>query len=156
MAIILAAALAIAAAQGDCEVREASMWLPQPKRPPCVAFQPTKVMQGVWIDAFEGQSFHAGSNTLKNIKQRYEGVWISFRPPARKRLPRQEGSGHAYRIRFLGRMAQDMHRQRLDGYGHFAMSAGLVVVDRLMEIEDLGCVVTFNNKPACPDLPVSP
>ncbi len=113
-------------------------------------------MRGVWVDALEGQSFRGGATTTDDVPERRVNVWLQFQPAARSKLPRQEGSGHAYRIRFLGRKAKDMQRQPLDGYGHFAQSAGLVIVDRLIGIEDLGCVVKLGGKPVCLDRPVSP
>jgi hypothetical protein len=152
----LVSLVAMASPVAECEVRDASMLIPRPERGPCVLFQPRRRMHGVWVDAFEGQSFREGAGTTYDVPERRGNVWIQFQAAARAKLPRQEGSGHAYRIRFLGRKAKDMQRQSLDGYGHFGLSAGLIIVDRLIQIEDLGCVVEIAGKPACLNKPVSP
>lgn len=154
--LLAVAMVAVSVAPAQCELRDNSMLLPQPKRPPCVMFGPARRATGIWIDAFEGSSFRENEDNVSALTPSEENVWLWINRQARPDLIRQEGSGHAYRIIFDGREAQDMHRKRGDGYGHFNMSAGLVVVDHIIMIDDLGCIVRFNGREGCTDLPVHP
>lgn len=107
----------------------------------CVDFMPPRQITGVWIDQFEGSSFHENVGDLDGVRGRAHTTWLTIDKasvlpgdfkPARKRPP------HAYRLTFVGRTARDMNRKPLEGYGHFGMSPGLVLVDRLLSAEDLG------------------
>ena len=107
----------------------------------CVDFQQPREFQGIWVNQFEGIRFVENARTLADIPtgDGIERVWFTI--DEQTRMPagwRSAPLGRAYRVRFRGRAAQDMHRKPLDGYGHFGMSAGLVLVDELFEIEDLG------------------
>lgn len=105
----------------------------------CVDFTPARRISGIWIDQFEGSAFYEGAQDLAALGARKDRIWLSFDdgsiiPFGFKRV----GSGNAYRLTFVGRNARDMKRKPIEGYGHFGMSAGLVLVDRLVEWVDLG------------------
>lgn len=104
-----------------------------------VDFTAPREISGIWIDEFEGSSFHEGVHDLKEARERRHSVWLdmdedSVVPPAFHATD----YGHAYRLTFIGRTARDMHRSPLEGYGHLGVSPGLVRVDRLLQWEDLG------------------
>ena len=108
----------------------------------CVDFEPPRIFEGLWIDAFEGSSFIAGARSLADRPATGESVWLTIdaesRVPARFRRARYPAQ--VYRVRFRGRGARDMHRRPLEGYGHLGMSAGVVLVDEMLAMESLGPV----------------
>ncbi|MBI1682519.1 hypothetical protein [Caulobacter hibisci] len=106
----------------------------------CVDFAPARTISGVWIDQFEGSSFYEGATSLSDIAGRKHTTWLTL--DAQTELPagfvRKRPTARAYRLTFVGRNARDMDRLPLEGYGHFGVSPGLVLVDRLTVWEDLG------------------
>lgn len=107
----------------------------------CVDFTPPRQITGVWIDQFEGSSFHEGVADLDGVRGRAHTTWLtiddaSVLPGDFKRVRRHPP--HAYRLTFIGQTARDMNRPPLEGYGHFGVSPGLVIVDRLLSAKDLG------------------
>jgi len=106
----------------------------------CVDFGPVRTIEGIWVNAFEGSSFHEGARTLDDVRGRPHTTWLTFddasvKPPGLKPL---QHPPHAHRLTFVGRTAKDMHRKPLEGYGHFGMSPGVALVDRVTEWRDLG------------------
>ena len=110
----------------------------------CFALKPQRVYRGVWINYFEGQMFVEGAHEIAQIDRRKTYPWFSTYDPLKPFvrpgvvLGRGYVFGHGYRVRFLGRKAQDMDRKPLMGYGHFGMFPGLVILDEMLELEDLG------------------
>jgi hypothetical protein len=105
----------------------------------CVEFAPARRISGLWVDRFEGSAFFEGLTDLKQLRGRRSTTWFSIDrqsvlPPNFKRTFR----GNVYRVIFVGRMARDMDRKPTDGYGHFSMWPGLVLVDRALEWRLLG------------------
>jgi len=110
----------------------------------CVDFGPVRTIEGIWVNAFEGSSFHEGAGTLDDVRGRPHTTWLTFdddsvKPPG---LRPTQHPPHAHRLTFVGRTAKDMQRKPLEGYGHFGMSPGLVLVDRVTEWRDLGPIET--------------
>lgn len=104
----------------------------------CVPLEPPSEQDGLWINAFEGQRFIPDGTKPADVKRRDAGIWFNMHELLTPDLPVRPLTGHVYRVRFVGRMATDMNRKPLDGYGHMSMSPGLVVVDRMIAMEDLG------------------
>jgi hypothetical protein len=109
----------------------------------CVALEPPRTISGIWINEFEGSSFHENIKRLREVRlgaeSSNERVWLTIDnetliSPELKRRP----SGRAYRIKFIGRNASDMRRKSGDGYGHLGGSSGLVLVDRVIDWKDIG------------------
>ena len=106
----------------------------------CVPFADQRTFEGVWTKIFEGSAFFEGARGLGDMTQRHDSIWLST--DAQTEIPPGLAAaryGHAYRVRFVGKPAKDMHRKPcIDGYGHMGCSAGLVLVDRFIELVDLG------------------
>jgi hypothetical protein len=103
----------------------------------CLSFDPPRTIEGVWINQFEGSEFFEGARDLSDVGKRRESVW--FRHDEQSTGLARVAGGHAYRIRFLGRNVKDMHRRAcFNGYGHMGCSEGLVLVDSVLELTDLG------------------
>jgi hypothetical protein len=105
----------------------------------CVDFGPPRPFIGLWINEFEGSRFVENGTSLADLPRGNKGdsIWLNI--DEGKWLGRwTRRYGHVYRVRFQGRAALDMHRKPLEGYGHFGMSPGLVIVDELAELTDLG------------------
>ncbi|RAK50953.1 hypothetical protein DJ018_17480 [Phenylobacterium deserti] len=94
-------------------------------------------MEGVWLNTFEGSAFYEGATSLADARGEAR-VWFRHEEPliAWKGAPPKEE--HAYRVVLIGRSAEDMNRPPLQGYGHMGLWPGLVVVDELLELQDLG------------------
>ena len=107
---------------------------------PC--FQPTREFSGIWINEFEGSRFIENGRSLADVPGWHEGeqVWLDMEHSRWADNNWRRYPGHVYRVRFRGRAACDMHRETamMGGYGHLGMSNGLVVVDYLYELDDLG------------------
>jgi hypothetical protein len=101
----------------------------------CIDFKPARLYHGVFVDNFEGQSYYDGAASLADIKGRHDKVWFSTdgRTRLSVSIPGPRYQGGIYRVTFLGREAKNMNREPLQGYGHFGMSAGVVLVDDLTE-----------------------
>lgn len=93
---------------------------------------------GVWLNRFEGSSFHEGARDLKAARDDRQSIWLSMTDEAAAAPGFHPLPNHAYRLRFTGRAARDMKARPPFGYGHMGMSAGLVVVDQVAEAVDLG------------------
>ncbi|MEG3165431.1 hypothetical protein U1701_12585 [Sphingomonas sp. PB2P19] len=109
----------------------------------CVDLQPPRTYEGIWVDYFEGQAFVEGATTLSAVDPRHAYPWFNTENPLKSfERPGFTGRGyvygHGYKVRFVGRQARDMNRPTLAGYGHLGMSPGLIVLDELLSIEDLG------------------
>jgi hypothetical protein len=105
----------------------------------CIDFTPPRRVSGIWIDQFEGSSFFEGLTKASQLSGREHTTWLTIDdetvvPDGFKR----EYRGNIYHVTFIGRTAKDMNRKPLEGYGHFGMSPGLVLVDRLLEWKNLG------------------
>ena len=103
---------------------------------------PERVIEGVWLDDFEGQVFYEGARTLADVRHPAT-AWIEtdFSPAVRDRWHLAGPlCGHAYRVRFVGSFAvrQPTGPMLLGGYGHMGAFENLVVVDRLLVVTDLG------------------
>lgn len=106
-----------------------------------VEFTAPREISGIWINEFEGSSFHEGVDDLSEAREQTHSVWLDMNedtvmPPAFHATD----YGHAYRLTFVGRAARDMLRSPSHGYCHLGVSPGLVRVDRLLHWEDLGSV----------------
>jgi len=107
----------------------------------CLRLDAPHTLQGLWINNFEGSIFVSGARKVADVHPSLKPVWLSVDdksivPPGWK--PR---GGHVYHLTFIGRSAPDLHRPAGDGgYGHLGMFNGLVLVDRLIEVTDLGPV----------------
>ena len=104
----------------------------------CVAFDDARSYEGVWVYQFEGSRFYEGATSLADLPEPDPRVWFSTDAETQWPDAPVERSGRAYRVRFVGRQAADMDRKPLFGYGHFGASAGLVLVDRFEQLEDIG------------------
>ena len=130
----------------DCFVRETSggvLALRYIGDRACVDFDPAKTMTGVWINGFEGSSFHEGASGLADIKGQPLDVWLTLDEASVTPAGFPKGwtmPPHAYRLTFVGKRAKDMQRPPLSGYGHFGGSPGLVLVDTVTAWQDLGPV----------------
>lgn len=106
----------------------------------CVDFEPPREITGVWIFQFEGSAFVEGANTLEEAIKARPSIWLTIdretKYPAGFQANPMEA--HAFRVRFMGRFAKEMSRKPIEGYGHFGMYPGLVLMDRLIVWEDLG------------------
>ena len=109
----------------------------------CVEFDPPRVISGIWIDRFEGMSFHEGIGDLALARGRKNPPWLemdeqTIRPSDFRSRPFAGMAGQAYVLTFVGRTAKDMNRKPMEGYGHFGMSPGLILVDRVINWQPLG------------------
>jgi hypothetical protein len=109
----------------------------------CVTFDPPRTISGIWINEFEGSSFHENIKRLREVRLGIEPnnvhVWLAIdNETLMSSELMQRGFGRAYRIKFIGRNATDMRRKSGDGYGHLGGSSGLVLVDQLIDWEDIG------------------
>ena len=106
----------------------------------CASLDPPRMLEGVWLNEFEGSNFVQGAHDQGDIHRRIDSVWLTI--DEQTQMPSGMSpllGGHAYRISFLGQTAHDMHRQPCEnGYGHMGCSAGLVLVNRMIEAVDLG------------------
>ncbi|WP_448664856.1 hypothetical protein ACG3SL_09340 [Sphingomonas sp. CJ20] len=106
----------------------------------CVAFSPQREFSGLWISAFEGSEYFDGARSAADLPAPEHGGGVWFETDATSKLPAHWApkDSQVYRVRFLGREAADGKRPPGLGYGHFGMFAGMVLVDELRSIEDLG------------------
>ncbi len=105
----------------------------------CIQFDPPRVIEGVWINDFEGSRFFEGVHTLREATPRGDSVWLTIDGKSETPAGLKRPDRHAYYVRFIGMAAHDMHRREcFDGYGHMGCSAGLVLVDHVIEAVDLG------------------
>jgi hypothetical protein len=106
----------------------------------CIQFGPARVIEGVWFNQFEQSRFFEGARNLAEAAKRDDLVWLTIDGKSRSPAGLKQPTYHAYYIRFVGRSALDMHRQNGNGYGHMGLSEGLVLVDRIVQVVDLGFV----------------
>ena len=105
----------------------------------CVAFDPPRTISGIWINEFEGSLFYEKVKRLDDVKLNDTKVWLTIDDETLMSAElRGRGFGRAYRIKFIGRTATDMNKKPSLGYGHFGMSSGPVLVDRIIDWEDIG------------------
>jgi len=104
----------------------------------CVDLTPPRTFVGVWIDEFEGSRFVEGARSWADAQRDRRTVWLNPHDPLKRGKVSFGPRGHAYRVTFVGRQARDGNRKPLEGYGHFGMGQGLVVVDEFLSAEDLG------------------
>lgn len=106
----------------------------------CVDFDEPRIFEGIWIDEFEGQAFVEGATRRADLKPGTRHPWFNTYE-ALKPFTKPTGSSSTrrqlYKVRFVGRQAADMDRQALQGYGHFNMSPGLLLLDEMLSIEPL-------------------
>jgi len=129
--------------------------LRMPERPPCIlagaitarncfAQKPQRTYEGIWVNHFEAQLFVDGAHEIAQVDPHKSYPWFSTNDPLKPFVRpgviagRGYVFGHAYRVRFLGREARDMDRKPLAGYGHLDMFPGLVILDEMLALEDLG------------------
>lgn len=106
----------------------------------CVDLREPETLHGIWINQFEGSVFHEGADDLAKALAVRSPVWLSMDAQSVKPAGFVPARGHAYQLTMVARKAKDMNRQPLEGYGHFNMSAGLVLVDEIVAWKDLGKV----------------
>jgi hypothetical protein len=100
----------------------------------CYRFNPPERIEGVWIDEFEGvrlltnAQYDAGIRYIED-----DSTWLEVKP-----ADQRPGTGppdytpRVFRIVFIGR------RSTYPGeYGHFGMSRHLVLLDRMISIEEI-------------------
>ncbi|MFV3126138.1 hypothetical protein [Niveispirillum sp. KHB5.9] len=104
----------------------------------CVEFDEPREFTGIWINAFESSRFNEGATSLAEAGERKPLVWLSLDDQSIRPAGFRVKLGHAYRLTMIARSAKDMNRQPLEGYGHFGMWPGLVLVERITAWEDLG------------------
>jgi len=105
----------------------------------CVRFDPPRMLEGVWINQAGASDFVEGARDMPAATARRRQVWLTIDDQSRATRRLRQPDGHAYRVRFIGWTAHEMHRKPFeDGYGHRKGSAGLVLVDRMIEAVDLG------------------
>lgn len=106
----------------------------------CVDLEPPREISGVWIHQFEGSVFIEGATTREEAVKTRASTWLTTDEQTvfPKNFPGNPLEAHAYRVTFVGRFAKDMRRKPLEGYGHFGMYPGLVLMDRMTAWEDLG------------------
>jgi hypothetical protein len=134
-----------AAIKDRCFVRDDSAGVPKTRYVgdrACFDFDPARTLNGVWVVAFEGSSFHEGAQILEDVRGRPNTTWLSFdkasvTPPDFKLIP--DLRPHAYRLTFVGKTTKAVQRSPRSGYGHLNMSRELVMVDQVTEW-DLGTV----------------
>lgn len=106
----------------------------------CVEFRAQETIRGIWINQFEGSAFHEGVVDVNKALAVRSTVWLSMDDQTMMPAGFASKRGHAYQLTIVARKAKDMNRQPLEGYGHFNMSAGLVLVDEIVAWKDLGKV----------------
>jgi len=105
----------------------------------CVDFDYARPMEGIWINSFEGSRFFPNARTSSDIRRSHADIWFTLDQQSVTPTGWTPKKYHWYRIRILGRPAHDMHRSAPKvGYGHLGGSEGLVIVDRLNSVVDLG------------------
>jgi len=104
----------------------------------CVDFAEPRTYQGIWINEFEGSRYFDGARDLAEVAKMDDRVWFSFDEKTQWPGEARHELYRAYKVIFDGRQARDMKRPPLEGYGHFGMSPGLVLADRVVSIEDIG------------------
>lgn len=104
----------------------------------CVEFDEPREFTGIWINGFESSAFHEGAAGLADAKAAKPLVWFSMDELSIRPAGFRVKLGHAYRLTMIARPAKDMNRKPIEGYGHFGMWPGLVLVERITAWEDLG------------------
>lgn len=106
----------------------------------CVDFEPAREITGVWIFRFEGSVFIEGAATREAAMEAKPSTWLTIdrQTVFPKGFTGNPIEARAYRVTFVGRFAKDRNRKPLEGYGHFGMYPGLVLMDRMTAWEDLG------------------
>ena len=108
----------------------------------CVLFAPPQMMEGIWLRTFEGSEFHDRARTRSDIGSSVGVPWLSvdepLKPFADPLPPQGIYAGRLYRIRFIGRRSVAQNRPPMEGFGHMGGSPGLVLLDEMLSIEDLG------------------
>ena len=106
----------------------------------CVDWKPPRTFRGVFVDCMEGQAYFDAARSLDDLRDRKDNVWFSTDRVTRfsMPLPKPRYRCEAYRVTFVGQEAKEMNRKPLEGYGHMSMAAGVVLVDDLTGVTDLG------------------
>lgn len=105
----------------------------------CLTFDPSRTISGIWINEFEGSSFHENMKRLNDVQSGKYDVWLSIdNDTAMSPELERRGFGRAYKITFIGRNARDMLGKSSGGYGHGSLYKDLVIVDRVIDLEDVG------------------
>jgi hypothetical protein len=105
----------------------------------CLIFDPPRTISGIWVNEFEGSSFHENVKRMKDIESSKHNIWFSIdddtliSPELKRR-----GLGRAYKITFIGRNANDIRLKSGHGFGHGGLYSGLILVDRVIDWEDVG------------------
>lgn len=101
----------------------------------CYRFNAPERVEGVWIDEFEGQrllsqaQFDAGIRRVEGDETWLEVEWADYPPRPENDV---EGAPRTFRIVFIGR------RSTYPGaYGHLGGSRHLVLVDRIISLEEI-------------------
>ena len=104
----------------------------------CLTFDPPRTISGIWINEFEGSSFHEDMKSLSKVQSSKYDVWLSIdNDTAMSPELERRGFGRAYKITFIGRNARDMPGKPTGGYGHGSLYKGLIIVDRVIDWEDI-------------------
>lgn len=103
----------------------------------CTEFETQREFTGLWINEFEGQRFVEDATSAADIPRGRGAHQIWFEVDAQTGMPpewKRSRGARLYWVRFRGKAAKDMRRKPMEGYGHFGMSSGIVLVDEVLEI----------------------
>jgi hypothetical protein len=103
----------------------------------CIDFDPPRLMSGVWINEFEGQTFREGASSWIDPRICGTSTWIEIKWPEVEKIMAEtvrpgELAPFVYRITFIGQRTR-----RRGEYGHFGMFDRLVVVNEIKSVERL-------------------
>lgn len=108
-------------------------------RPPedCYRYDPPRLFDGLWHNAFEGSSFHEGSNngpSFADMRHERETVWLSVPDPLRKQWNFEEKRPFysEWRISFIGRKTSFKGH-----YGHMGSSDRDITVERIISAQEI-------------------
>lgn len=113
-----------------------------------VPLKADKVYTGMWMDAFERQQFFEGRALRGSKRSAKPEIWLEIDRWKALKAPKLHPhfaditTPRFYRVRFVGAEARDMACDRKAVglpacYGHQGFFSGLIVVRRLLSIEEL-------------------
>ncbi|MBP7334765.1 hypothetical protein [Niveispirillum sp.] len=101
----------------------------------CLAFEPARVMTGIWINQFEGSIFRENAKIMAEANVSRHNAWLQFDEETQMPDGFKPVAGHGYRLRFIGLIPKAGQSSQ---YGHLGMWKRMVLVDRVIAWEDLG------------------
>ena len=112
-------------------------------QPDCTGYGPAEVLEGVWVDSFEGQRFVPGARTAEDVRKDQHPIWADLddRTVLPSNYVRALYTYRLFRVRLVGRMSTEVRpglfgRAR-GGYGHMSLSEAAVLVERFDHVEPL-------------------